>query len=274
MHIRRFDAAGGLAVFAIFATSACASGDSSDVSDAESDAPLVTADGSAEPDSAAGFFDGGYDDDSSVGDESSLTGSDDSSTTEPEDSGGGNPVDSGGGGMMDTGTVTSTGLSVLYQVQDSASSGAPYIGCELSVLNSSTASVAVSGLEARYYFLGVDETVMPTMTINWSHVSTTGSQPALTVTATISPLQPATAGADTYIAFDLSSGSHPMLAPGESAVFSWQLQSPNTSMYDYTQTSDYSFNASDTTLTSWQNVPIYQGATNGVGGTLVWGAPP
>jgi hypothetical protein len=128
----------------------------------------------------------------------------------------------------------------------------------------------VSSLEARYYFIGKDTggvAVTPQMTINWSHVSTSGANADLTVTYTFNPLQPSATGADTYIAFDFSS-SHSMLSSGESAVFSWQVQGPNPAADIYDQTSDYSFNASLTSLAPWTHVTLLQS------GSLAWGTPP
>jgi mannan endo-1,4-beta-mannosidase len=105
------------------------------------------------------------------------------------------------------------------------------------------------------------------MTINWSHVSTSGANQDLSVTYAFNAVSPAAPTADVYVAFDLSS-SHSTLAPGESAVFAWQLQGPNPATDVYDQTKDYSFSASTTTLTHWDHVTLYQG------GTLVWGTPP
>lgn len=179
-------------------------------------------------------------------------------------SGSGSPGGSGGDGG-----VTGMGVVVDYQVQNSNPMSA-YIGSELSITNNGTASIALSGLEARYYFIGEDTDgvdVTPQMTINWGHVSTTGADADLAVTSTFNPYSPATATADTYVAFDFSS-SHSMLAPGEAAVFSWQMQGPNPATDIYNQTTDYSFNASLTSLASWSNVPLFQS------GTLLWGAAP
>jgi mannan endo-1,4-beta-mannosidase len=204
----------------------------------------------------------------------------------PTGGGNGDSGDSGGSdtgagtgdtGAIDTGAGASdadagppaTGLSVLYQVGPSSATSA-YIGSELSVTNSGSTSVALSSLEARYYRIGEDTggvAVTPQMTIQWSHVSTSGADTDLTVTYAFNPLSPSATGADTYIAFDFSS-SHSSLAPGEAAVFSWQVQGPDPAHDIYNQTSDYSFNASMTSLAAWTHVTLYQS------GSLAWGAPP
>jgi hypothetical protein len=157
------------------------------------------------------------------------------------------------------------GVSVLYQVGVSAASSA-YIGCTLSIKNSGVASPAVADLKVRYYY--TDEVhLSPMMTINWSHISTSGPDVDLSVTSAFGSLVPAATGADSYVEFGFSS-SHPALATGESAVFAWQMQGPDPSKDVYTQTNDYSFDSSKTTPTSWDHVVILQN------GTVIWGTVP
>jgi hypothetical protein len=165
----------------------------------------------------------------------------------------------------ESGNPPSTGLSVLYQVGIAAPMSA-YLGCELSIQNSGTGSPAVSSLKVRYYF--TDEVrLSEQMTINWSHISTSGADADSTVTYTFAPLVPPTPDADTYIEFSFSS-SHTLLAAGESVEFSWQLQGPDPAKDIYTQTNDYSFDASKTALTSWDHVVLLQN------GSVAWGTEP
>jgi hypothetical protein len=89
----------------------------------------------------------------------------------------------------------------------------------------------------------------------------------LAVSFAFLPLVPATLGADTYIEFRFSSG-HSLLAPGESAVFSWQMQGPDPSKDVYTQTDDYSFDPSKTALATWNHVVLLEN------GSIVWGIAP
>jgi hypothetical protein len=182
-------------------------------------------------------------------------------TEATEDASGGPAAAEGGNG----GPPPSTGLSVLYQVGASASTSA-YLGCEISITNGGTSSPAVSSLKARYYF--TDEVhLTEQMTINWSHISTSGADADSTVTAAFAPLVPAATDADTYIEFSFSSG-HSSLAPGEAFVFSWQLQGPDPAKDVYTQSNDYSFDASKTSLTSWSHIVLLQN------GSVVWGQLP
>jgi len=167
--------------------------------------------------------------------------------------------------LAESGSSTDTGLSVLYKVEVPAAIS-DYLGCQLLVKNSGTGSPAVSTLKVRYYF--TDEVhLTPQLKINWSHISTSGPDTDLTVTDILASLVPAAPGADTYIEFGFSSG-HPMLGPGESAVFSWQMQGPDPAKNLYTQTNDYSFDPSKTTLASWAHVVLLQN------GSIVWGMAP
>jgi hypothetical protein len=158
------------------------------------------------------------------------------------------------------------GLSVLYKVEVATATGA-YLGCQISVKNSGTGTPALSALKARYYF--TDEVrLTPQMHINWSHISTSGADiNDLTVTSAFTPVMPMRPGTDTYIEFGFSSG-HAMLGPGESAVFSWQMQGPDPAKNLYTQTNDYSFDSSKTSLMSWDHIVLLQN------GTAVWGRVP
>jgi hypothetical protein len=162
--------------------------------------------------------------------------------------------------------VCNTGLSVAYAVQDTAATTA-YVGAELDIKNSGAASIPLSQLKLRYYFTN-EPKVTPLLTINWSHVSTSGANADLTVSAVTAALSPAATGADTYIEFSFSSDNHANLGPGEGADFSWQMNGPNQAVDIYTQTNDYSFDATKTTLTTWNRVVLYQ---NGV---VIWGTLP
>jgi hypothetical protein len=150
---------------------------------------------------------------------------------------------------------------------NTAAASSAYIGCTLSIQNSGVASPAVATLKLRYYY--TDEVhLAPQMTINWSHISTSGANQDLTVTYSFASLTPAVTGADSYIEFAFSSSSNPALATGEVAVFSWQMQGPDPAHDIYTQTNDYSFDASKTTATLWDHVVVLQN------GGVIWGTIP
>jgi hypothetical protein len=133
-------------------------------------------------------------------------------------------------------------------------------------MNTGPGSPAISTLKARYYF--TDEVhLAEQMTINWSHVTTSGANADSMVTWTFAPVIPPVKGADTYIEFGFSSG-HSLLGPGESVMFAWQMQGPDPAKDLYTQSNDYSFDDSKKTLTAWTHVVLLQN------GSVVWGSAP
>jgi hypothetical protein len=55
---------------------------------------------------------------------------------------------------------------------------------------------------------------------------------------------------------------------GQSAIFSWQMQGPDPAHDIYTQTNDYSFDASKGSLTPWSHVVLF------VNASVAWGTTP
>jgi cellulose 1,4-beta-cellobiosidase len=283
MRSRRFASAGGpIALALTAAVMACAQGQrvapgSSYADDAS--APLGD-DGGGTSSSAIDAYGGNPGDDVVTSSSSSggSTGGTDSSTSSSS-SGGVDASTSGGedvatsssgssgsssGGVADTGPPN-TGLSVLYKV-NSSQVMTPYISCEFSIRNASSTPVAVSDLKLRYYF--TDEYHLPfSMTIQWSHISTSGANQTLNVSYTFGTISPAVTGADSYVEFSLSS-SYSMVSMNESADFSWQMNGPDQAKDVYTQSNDYSFDASKTSLTAWNHVVLLQN------GGVAWGVPP
>jgi len=267
MHVRRIGAASAAAALAVLEASACANGGNADdgMSDAAGDrvgheaAPSLY-DAGNQPEAPVSFYDAPVTQLDSGAPETSIG---------PETG-----VDSGGfdAGIPETGgqdVTAATGLTVLYSVGDASSTSA-YIGCTLSVSNGGSTPVVVSSLEVRYYYTAEDTAgakPTPQMTIQWSHVSTSSADQPLSVTSAFNALSPSAPTADAYVAFDFSS-SHSTLAPGEAAVFSWQMQGPNPATDVYDQTKDYSFSPSMSALTPWAHVTLYQS------GALAWGSPP
>ncbi len=141
----------------------------------------------------------------------------------------------------------------------------PYIEAELNAKNTGTATIPVSELTLRYYFTD-EPKVTNQMTINFSHISTSGANQTLNVMSVVAGLVPTVTGADTYIEFSFTSGTS--LAPNDAMDFAWQMDGPDQSKDIYTQTNDYSFDATKTTLTNWDHVVLFHN------GTVVWGALP
>jgi hypothetical protein len=269
MRVRRIRAASAAAALAVLQASACANGGSADDGAVDAGGDRVG------HDAAPSFYDAGDQPDTPVSFYDAPVTQPDSGAPEAP-----NGVDSAAGpdatgadsGIPETGgqdVTAATGLTVLYSVGDASSTSA-YIGCTLSVSNGGSTPVDVSSLELRYYYTAEDVAgakPTPQMTIQWSHVSTSSADQPLSVTSAFNALSPSAPTADAYVAFDLSSG-HSTLAPGEAAVFSWQMQGPNPATDVYDQTKDYSFSPSMSALTPWAHVTLYQS------GALAWGNPP
>ena len=164
------------------------------------------------------------------------------------------------------GGATVAGFSVQYKNAITNPSGA-YIGAEIMVNNAGPNSLAISALKVRYYFTDEPKKVSQ-MTINFSHVSLSGSQPALTVNTVFTGMAPTAPTADTFIEFSFSAGSHPTLAPGEALDFAWQMQGPDPSKDTFNQANDYSWDASKTSMTNWEHIVLLQGTNP------LWGTPP
>jgi hypothetical protein len=112
------------------------------------------------------------------------------------------------------------------------------------------------------------------MTEQWSHVAQT--QPpgpdlqVLTVSSSFGTIS--SVNADSYVEFSFSRGDTPNLAPGQIAVFSWQMNAPNPGNDSYNQANAYSYNANDTAAippgTPNPNIVLLQN------GTVAWGTAP
>jgi len=165
----------------------------------------------------------------------------------------------GGGG------TTVPGFSVQWKNEHTQTSSA-YLGGEIVVKNAGPNSLAVSDIKVRYYFTDEVKKAFQ-FNNNFQHINTSGSQADLTVTFKTVGMAPTTATADTYIEFSFSSG-HGQLGPNEALDFAWQMQGPNPGTDTFTQSNDYSFDASKTSLTNWEHIVALQG-TN-----LLWGTPP
>jgi hypothetical protein len=171
-------------------------------------------------------------------------------------------VASGGSG----GTVTNNGISVQYKVV-TADAMTPYIQCELYIVNAGPNTFALSDLKARYYYTD-DVKTTTEFTLNWKHIGTSGANvDDLTVNETNMAMVPTKTNADTYLEFSFSSGSQSTISAGQSIDFSFRFN-PQDQNLKFTQTNDYSFDASKTTQADWTHVVLFKN------GSVIWGATP
>lgn len=126
------------------------------------------------------------------------------------------------------------------------------------ITNTGSSAISLSSLKLRYYYTE-DGTQAQNFWCDWS---TAGSA---NVTGTFVKLSPAATGADTYleVGFTSAAGS---LAPGQDIEV--QARFSKSDWSNYTQTGDYSFNASSSSYAVWNDVTAY------LGGTLAWGTEP
>jgi endoglucanase len=219
---------------------------------------------------ATGGASGGSGGSSGAGGAGGVAGSGGNGGSAPTDAANDAGGTAGAGGAADSGGATpdamTSGLSVRYAALKAQASSA-YVQCELHADNTGSSLVPLSELKLRYYFSD-DVKKTPQITINWSHVCVPGNcGSTLAVTSTVNALTPPEATADTYLEFSFSS-NHPILGPGDTADFAFQMQGPNPAADVYTQTNDYSFDASKTTPSNWDHVVLLRDTA------VVWGLPP
>lgn len=126
------------------------------------------------------------------------------------------------------------------------------------VVNTGDAPIDLSQIKVRYYYTE-NGTQGQTFWCDWSSAGTGN------VTGTFGKLAAPVDGADSYleIGFTSAAGS---LAPG--AYVEVQARFSKSDWSNYTQTDDYSFDATDTNYVDWLE------ATGYVGGVLEWGVEP
>jgi cellulose 1,4-beta-cellobiosidase len=156
---------------------------------------------------------------------------------------------------------------VEYQNEQSGAMTAA-IGSQLWIVNKGSSPVNLDDLSLRYYFTN-EVTAQLTKSINWANIGVLGGAamgfPTGNITMAVVPMSTPVQNADTYVEFDFTGNS--MLPANEYVQFSWRVQ--DTASQNFNQTNDYSYNAADTSETTWQNVVLlYQGQS------VVWGTPP
>jgi len=155
------------------------------------------------------------------------------------------------------------GFSAQYQVEIAANTGSS-IGSQLIMKNVGPDAVPLSELTIRYYFTN-EVSASLTHNINWAFVRPNGGggQTGISVSVAVQSLIPTTPTANAYIQFSFPSGSLPS---NHHAIFSWVVQ--NSASQNFTQSNDYSFNASMTSAMDWSKVVIRRGTM------VIWGTPP
>jgi hypothetical protein len=153
----------------------------------------------------------------------------------------------------------SSSTLVLQYMPEETSATTDKIEPEFQIVNNGSSSVALSQLTIRYWFTA-DSSATLNPGCNYAVVGCSN------VTETTGALNPPVTDADSYLQVGFTSGAGSLAANSTGGKIKLIVQKSDFSNFD--QTNDYSFNASFTTFTNWQNVTLYQN------GTLVWGTEP
>ena len=150
------------------------------------------------------------------------------------------------------------GLQALYRTGD-ASASTNIIRPMLQVANKGTAAVDLSTVTVRYWYTA-DSTQPQTWACDFAVVG------CANLTSRFVTLPTPRTGADTYLEVGFKTGL-PALAAG-AGTGEIQDRFNRADWSNYTQSNDYSFNATDTSYTASTLVTVY------VNGQLVWGTEP
>jgi hypothetical protein len=134
----------------------------------------------------------------------------------------------------------------------------------LQIIGIGGATAPLTEFKMRYYFTrdGLGATVMP---VGISYFAVVGNANITLVFGTLPTARP-TADSFMEIGFIAAAGS--LVSGASSGEVQASFHDPNSFATIFTQTNDYSFDATKTAFTDWTHVTLYHN------GTLVWGAEP
>lgn len=155
-------------------------------------------------------------------------------------------------------TVTGGGQLALRFFNANTASTGNMVYTRFLLVNNGTSAVNLSTLKLRYYYT-IDGERPQNFWCDWSPAGTSN------ITGQFVKMTTPKTGADTYleVGFASTAGS---IAPGQSIEIQVRFAKDNWS--NYTQTNDYSFNATASTWADWNKVTLFQG------GALVFGLEP
>jgi endoglucanase len=176
-------------------------------------------------------------------------------------------VDTGGDASAASAAVTattgaaSTGGSVTGQYSTSVTSASTnQFQPTVAVVNNGTSAISLSQVTIRYWF--TSDGGATTFTTNcWYAVVGCGN-----VTETVGTLPSALPGADHYLQIGFTAGAGSLAAGASTGQI--QAGVNKTDWSSFTQTNDYSFSASDSSLTANPTITVY------IAGQLAYGAEP
>jgi len=130
---------------------------------------------------------------------------------------------------------------------------------QIQITNTGTSAIPLSALTVRYWF--TEDAAGPLQ-----YACDYAPLGRANITGTFGTVDPAVTGADHYLQLGFGSGAG-TLGPGN-ATGAIQNRINQADYGAFTQGNDYSFNAADTSLTTWNRITVYYN------GTLIYGTPP
>jgi hypothetical protein len=128
------------------------------------------------------------------------------------------------------------------------------------VINTGNTTIALSALTIRYWYT-IDTVVAQTA---WCDFAALGCSNIVESFVTVTP---ARTNADTYLQIGFASGAGNIAANGGSTG-DIEARFNKNDFSQFTQTNDYSFDATKTAFADWAKVTLYEN------GSLVWGTEP
>jgi hypothetical protein len=138
------------------------------------------------------------------------------------------------------------------------------IQANIEIVNTGSTALDLGTVTVRYWFTADGS---KSQVFNCDYATSSSPTDALgcvDIAATFMPLATPAAEADTYMQLSFSGGA----VPGGGGTAEIELQFHDVSYAMFTQTNDYSFNATFTAFTAWNHITMY------VNGALVWGVEP
>lgn len=160
--------------------------------------------------------------------------------------------------VIDTDVPVSTGDLVIQSFNGNVSTSTNGLSPKFKLINNGESDINLSEVTLRYYYT-IDGDISQSFWCDWASIGSTN------VKYQFVKLDNPVTGADYYLELSFSTAAG-TLKPGQSAEIQTRISKSNWS--NYTQTNDYSFNATSNQYVNTEKVTGY------IDNTLVWGIEP